>query len=263
MIEKFLNKIICGDCLQVISTLPDDSIDLCITSPPYNVDLGEYDSYDDDRKHKEYIKWLTKIFKILFPKLKSGGRIAINIGDGCNGKVPTHVDIFNFMRHIGYLPMTTIIWEKGNTSRRTAWGTFKSPLNVSFPTPFEFVIVFVKESYRLQENGETDLTKDEFINWSMPVWRFPKSEYRRSMRLIRGRAHPAPFPIELPTRLMKMLSWKGAVVLDPFVGSGSTALACKNLERKYIGIDISKKYCRIAENALNQIRLISGSLFED
>jgi site-specific DNA-methyltransferase (adenine-specific) len=263
MIENFLNKIICGDCLQVIPTLPDSSIDLCITSPPYNVSLKGYDAYQDLKGHEKYLQWLTDIFKILHSKMKKGGRIAINVGDGCNGKVHTHVDITELMCRIGYLHMTTIVWNKNNSSNRFSWGSFRSPVNPSFPTPFEYVMIFAKESFRLQEKGVTDLTKDEFIRWSSSLWEFEKSDYKRSTRLIRGKSHPAPFPVELPARLIKMLSWKGAVVLDPFIGSGSTALASKNLERKYIGIDVSKKYCRIAENALNQIRLITGSLFED
>jgi site-specific DNA-methyltransferase (adenine-specific) len=161
--------------------------------------------------------------------------------------------------------MTTIIWDKENTSKRTAWGTFKSPLNPSFPSSFEYILVFAKDSFSLQSKGETDLTNDEFVRWSLAVWNLPKALYKRSTSLIRSGTHPAPFPEEIPHRLIKMLSWKGAVVLDPFMGSGSTARACKKLGRSYIGIDISKRYCRIAENSLNQIQVVSyswNSLFE-
>jgi site-specific DNA-methyltransferase (adenine-specific) len=263
MIEDFLNKIINGDCLQIIPTLPDKSIDLVLTSPPYNVDLEGYDSYKDLKKHKEYIKWLESIFKALYSKMKKGGRICFNVGDGCNGKVHTHVDIINFMCKLKYLHMSTIIWDKENTSLRTAWGSFKSPVNPSFPTPYEYLLIFAKESFGLQDKGETDLTKEEFVKWSMALWRFPRQDYKRSTGLIRSGTHPAPFPESLPMRLIKMLSWKEAVILDPFMGSGTTARACKRLGRSYIGIDISKKYCRVAENSLNRIRVVSYSLFED
>lgn len=258
-IEDFLNKILCGDSLIVIPTLPDDFVDLCITSPPYNVNLEGYDAYDDNKKHKEYIKWLEKIFRSLMPKIRSGGRVVINVGDGCNGKVHTHIDIVNFMCKLGYLHMATIIWNKENTSKRTAWGTFKSPLNPSFPSSFEYILVFAKDSFSLQSKGETDLTNDEFVRWSLAVWNLSKSDYKRSTRLIRTKTHPAPFPEEIPKRLIKMLSWKKAVVLDPFVGSGTTARVCKRLDRSYIGIELSERFCRIAENSLNQIRVASYS----
>jgi DNA modification methylase len=260
--NEHLNKIICGDCLTIIPDLPDNSIDLSITSPPFNVNLTGYDTYMDNKRHQDYINWLKSIFQIIYAKLKVGGRICINIGDGHNGKVHTHVDIVNFMCEIGYLHMTTIIIDKENTSNRASWGSFKSPLAPSFPTPFEYILIFVKESFSLQDKGETDLTKSEFIKWSLALWKFSKQDYKRSTRLITSKSHPAPFPDVLPMRLIKMLSWKNAVVLDPFMGSGSTARACKRLGRNYIGIDISEKYCKFAENSLNQIRVITQSLFE-
>jgi len=262
-ITPYLNKFFCGDCLKIIPDFPDGSIDLCITSPPYNTDLPGYDLYDDKKGHQEYIGWLKNIFQGIYYKLKSGGRVCINIGDGCNGKIHTHVDIINFMCEIGYLHMSTIIWDKENTSSRTAWGSFKSPQNPSFPTSFEYILIFAKDSYGLQEKGKTDLTKNEFIKWSLALWKFAKQDYKRSTRLITSKTHPAPFPEQLPIRLIKMLSWKKAVVLDPFMGSGSTARACKKLGRSYIGIDISEKYCKFAENSLNQIRVITQSLFRE
>ena len=184
----------------------------------------------------------------------------MNVGDGCNGRVHTHVDITESMVHnLGYLHMSTIIWSKQNTSSRTAWGSFLSPKEPSLPCPFEYVLVFAKESYALQEDGVTDITKDEFIDWSLSLWSFDRSDYKVSTDLINSGVHPAPFPEALPTRLIKMFSWVGATVLDPLAGSGTTCLACKKLERFYIGIELSKAYAEFAQNRLKYV-LISPTL---
>jgi site-specific DNA-methyltransferase (adenine-specific) len=139
-----LNNIYCGNCIDIIKILDDDSIDLVVTSPPYNVDLGnnkfnndrKYDLYDDNKCHEEYILFLKQVFEGIFLKLKLGGRVCINIGDSKNGKICTHSDIIQLMKDIGYLVYTTIIWDKMNTSNRTAWGSWLSPSCPSFPTSF-------------------------------------------------------------------------------------------------------------------------------
>jgi DNA modification methylase len=250
----FLNTITVGDCLNLIPKLQDNSIDLILTSPKYNVDLPGYDKGGDKMKHTDYIKWLRQIFKEIYPKLKKGGRCAINVGDGENGRIHTHSDIIQFMCHsLRYLPYTTIVWHKHNTSVRTSWGSFNSPSNPSFPTAMEYILIFAKESYKLQDIGETDLTREEFVEWSLIPWEFPRSAYKESSRLINSGIHPAPFPLELPRRLIKMLTWVGATVLDPFIGSGTTAEECKRLGRNYIGFDISEKYVDYAKKRIAHI----------
>ncbi len=246
------NEIICGDCLELISKLEDESIDLVVTSPPYNIDLGNnkykkdpYDLYSDNKEHKSYISWLTNIFNKLYYKMKSGGRVCINIGDGKNGAVPTHSDIIQFMTKSFYLPMGTIIWNKNQVSNRTAWGSFLSPSCPSFPTPFEYILIFGCEDKKLRSKGETDLTKDEFVKWSYGIWDIkPETKMKKW-------GHPAMFPLEIPQRLIKMLSWKDALVLDPFCGTGTTCVSAQKLGRRYIGFDISPDYCEIARNRLN------------
>jgi site-specific DNA-methyltransferase (adenine-specific) len=150
-IDEFKNKIIQGDCLDVMPEIPDKSIDMILTSPPYNVDLGNnkyhkipYDLYNDNKEHQEYIGWLKQIFELAYKKLKSGGRVCINIGDGKNGSIPTHSDIINFMVEIGYIPMATIIWDKNQVANRSAWGSFRSPSFPSFPSQFEYIMVFLQ-----------------------------------------------------------------------------------------------------------------------
>lgn len=237
------------NCLDGINTLEDNSIDLVITSPPYNVDLGKnkykkdgYDLYFDNLNYFEYIDWLALVFKTIHPKLKPGGRIAINIGDAKNGKIPTHADLIASLNNY-YHYFSTIIWDKGNTSNRAAWGSFLSPSCPSFPRSFEYICIFSKDTPKLSTKGESDLTKEEFIEWSNGLWKFP-GETSKTIN------HPAPFPIQLPYRLIKMLSWKEATILDPFAGSGTTGVACKQLNRNFIGFEISPSYCDMANKRI-------------
>ena len=241
------------DCLSGVKMIDDDTIDLIVTSPPYNVDLGNnklnknpYDLYNDNKEHKEYIQWLKSIFEAYYPKMKKGGRICINIGDGKNGAVPTSSDIIQMMIDLTYIPMTHLIWNKNQSGSRTAWGSFQSPSCPSFPTPFEHILVFAKENKKLQYKGETDLTKEEFIKWSNAMWTIATE---RNMKKI---GHPAMFPQELALRCIKMFSYIGALVVDPFNGAGTTCLVAKKNNRRYIGFDISKEYCDIAHNRLEE-----------
>ena len=258
MIE--LNKIYNMDCLEGMKNIPDSSIDLVVTSPPYNVDLGNnkynknpYNLYNDNKEHQEYISWLKEIFSLVYLKLKSGGRVCINIGDSKNGAIPTHSDVIQMMCDIGYIPMTNIIWNKNTTSNRASFGSYLSPSCPSFPRGFEFILVFAKENKKLQYKGETDLTKEEFVEWTNGLWTFAPETRQKKI------GHPAMFPEELPKRLIKMFSWKGALVVDPFMGSGTTAIACINTNRNYIGFELDTDYFNIAteriENHKQQLTL--------
>lgn len=248
-------RVINNDCIRTIPRFDNGKFDLVVTSIPYNVDLGNnkfkkhgYDLYQDNLDHEKYISWLKSVFLLLKPKIKAGGRVVINIGDGKNGAVPTHSDIIQFMTNdLGYLIKTTIIWNKHQIGNRTAWGSWKSPSNPSFPTPFEYILVFAKDSQKLQEKGETDLEGEEFTKWAYALWEFSPETKAKSL------GHPAPFPVELPYRLIKMLSWKDAVILDPFMGVGTTGVACVLLDRLFYGIDISKEYCETAEKRIKEV----------
>ena len=143
-----------------------------------------------------------------------------------------------------YIPMTIIIWDKCQTSNRTAWGSYLSPSSPSFPRPFEYILVFAKETKKLQYKGKTDLTREEFIDWSLGYWKFAPEKRQKKF------GHPAMFPEELPKRLIKMFSWKDALVVDLFNGAGTTCKVAKDLNRNYIGFDISKEYCDISNERL-------------
>ena len=194
-------KLYNGKSENVIPILKDNSIDLVVTSPPYNVDLGNnklnenpYDMYNDNLDHWKYIEWLkTDIFKAIYPKLKDGGRISINIGDGKNGRIPTHSDIIHFMtRELKYIPMANIIWRKNQIGNRLSWGSFQSPSCPSFPKPFDYIMIFAKKYMKLQTKGETDLTAREFKKWAFAEWNItPETKMKKI-------GHPAMFPKELP-----------------------------------------------------------------
>ena len=247
-----------GDCLEVMDRLIDKSvkIDLVVTSPPYNVDLGNnkynknpYNLYNDNKEHWEYIEWLRNIFSKLKKIVRRGGRIAINIGDGKNGAVPTHSDIIQFMKELSYIQISTIIWNKNQVSSRTAWGSWLSPSCPSFPTPFEYILIFGNENKKLQTKGETDLTKQEFISNTLAIWNIAPETNQKKI------GHPAMYPVELPKRLIKMLSWKDATILDPFMGSGTTGIACKELDRDFIGIELNEKYFELAKSRIENYKV--------
>ena len=248
------NGIYEGDCIDYCNWVANnygEVFDLIVTSPPYNVDLGNnkyktegYNSYDDNKDHDEYLDWLEAVFAEVGRAVKSGGRICINIGDGKNGRVPTHVHVSQMMEDLGYLPFTTLIWNKKQIGNRTAWGSWKSASCPSFPTPFEYILVFAKESLKLQTEGESDIEKQEFIDWSLAMWEFGCES---------NPDHPAQFPIELPKRLIKMLSYTNARVYDPFAGAGTTLVAAKQLGRDYAGSEIDPEYCDTCLERLSNV----------
>ena len=256
--RPFIDRTFCGDCLDLLKALPRHSVDLVLTSPPYNLSK-DYDLYKDKKKYQDYLLWLTAVFKEIYRSLKDGGRCVIILGDHGNGRVPVHSDVLQLMKNLRYMNMGTIIWDKEHVSNRQGWGSFCSPSAPSFPTPFEYILVFAKKSRKLLVRGETDLTKEEFIKGSLALWTFPIRAYAESGAMIESQEHPAPFPLILAERCIKMLSWVGATVLDPFMGTGTTIVACKKLGRHYMGFDLSPEYCKTAETRLEAASFLNSS----
>jgi len=241
-----LNNIFMLDCREGIKLLPCSFINLVVVSPPYNLgNIGikhkiEYSLYKDNKEFKDYISFLEEVFSLLFNKMAEDGRVCINIGDQKNGEIPTHFFITEMMLRIGYKVFTTIIWNKSQVSNRTSWGSWLSPSCPSFPTPFEYILIFYKNERKLIHKGVSDLVREEFINWSLALWSFaPETRMKKF-------AHPAMFPEELPKRLIKLLSYPQDIVLDPFAGVGTTLKVAKDLNRKYIGFEIDEKYYNTA-----------------
>lgn len=239
-----INSLYNMDCLKGIQLLENDSIDLVITSPPYNIGRK---SYPDNMRYSEYLSFLHEVFSSLYLKLCNGGRICLNIGDKNNGKILLSHHISHILETIGYLSLTKIIWNKRQTSCRTAWGSWASPSCPSFPCPVEYILVFCKNNRKLQKKGISDLHENEFTEWAYGIWEFsPESQ------MVEKYNHDAVFPKELPRRCIKMFSWIGALVLDPFSGVGTTASVALELGRNYIGFEILENHHNTALRRIEQ-----------
>ncbi|HZU05289.1 MAG TPA: site-specific DNA-methyltransferase [Chloroflexota bacterium] len=221
-----------------LAFLPDASVHLTVTSPPYNLAVA-YASANDALPYDRYLAWVAEWARALWRVSVEGGRACINVPLDSNkgGKRAVYADYVHVFRAAGWTYQTTIVWNEQNISRRTAWGSWCSPSAPFVTAPVEMVAVFHKGPWRRPGRGRpSDLTRDEFLEWTLGVWTFPGESPRRA-------GHPAPFPEELPRRLIKLYSYVGDVVLDPFVGSGTTCRVARRLGRRAIGVDIDREYC--------------------
>ncbi|MDE1890097.1 MAG: helix-turn-helix domain-containing protein [Planctomycetota bacterium] len=232
---------------DILSTnsIQENSIDLIVTSPPYNVEI-KYNSHDDTMSYDDYLsftrEWLTKCFRLI----KDDGRFCLNIPLDKNkgGQQSMCADITTIARQVGFKYHSTIIWNEQNISRRTAWGSWLSASAPYVIAPVEVIVVLYKKEWKKTSGSrKSDITKKEFMEWTNGVWNFSGESKKRI-------GHPAPFPVELPRRCIKLFSFVGDTILDPFLGSGSTLLACLQTERKGIGIEIDKKYCELSKKRL-------------
>lgn len=237
--------VIYNDDFFTTSVIEEDSIDLVVTSPPYNVDI-KYNSMDDRIPYSAYLEFTQKWLKKLYKLLKDDGRFCLNIPLDKNkgGQQSVYADIVAIAKEIGFKYHSTIIWNEQNISRRTAWGSWLSASAPYVIAPVEMIVVLYKKRWKKESKGKkSDITKEEFIEWTNGVWTFPGESKKRVN-------HPAPFPIELPRRCIKLFTFVGDIVLDPFLGSGSTLIACVLTNRKGIGIEIDKNYCQIAKQRI-------------
>ena len=241
-----MNEIICSDSLIALKEMDDESVDIVLTSPPYNYGM-EYDTHDDDGDADEYLEKILAVFVECKRVLKSGGRLIINIQPNYKQYFPTHHKITQRMIGEGMVWRGEIIWLKNNLRKLTAWGSWKSPSCPYLSYPFEFIEVFSKDTLKHPGNKEDiDITKDEFIKYVNGHWSMaPETK-------MKDYGHSAMFPEELVERCLKLFSYKGDVVLDPFNGAGTTTFVAHKLDRKYIGIDMSQEYCKVAQERIDK-----------
>lgn len=237
-----LDRIFCKTS-EKMDEIPDNSIHLMVTSPPYNVTK----EYDEDLTLTEYKALLKRVFAETYKKLVTGGRACVNLANlGRKPYIPLHSYIIQVMLEIGYLMRGEIIWNKASSaSPSTAWGTWLSAANPILRDIHEYILVFSKEAFNRKSLPEkvSTITRSEFLEFTKSVWTFPAESARKV-------GHPAPFPIELPYRLIQLYTFKGEVILDPFCGSGATCIAAIKAGRHYVGYDIKQEYVKLAESRI-------------
>ncbi|MEM3192893.1 MAG: site-specific DNA-methyltransferase [Candidatus Parvarchaeota archaeon] len=240
--ESSLDKIFCKSS-EKMTELPDSSIHLAVTSPPYNV--GKL--YDSDMTLSEYRSFLLSVWKEVYRVLVPGGRICVNIANlGRKPYIPLHAFIIEDLLSLGFLMRGEVIWNKGSTaSSSVAWGSYLSAKNPVLRDSHEYILIFSKDTFSryVKDEMKSTLSKDDFINLTKSVWSFSAESATRI-------GHPAPFPVELPARCIKLYTFEGEVVLDPFIGSGTTAVAAVELNRHYVGYEVNADYVKMAEKRI-------------
>jgi modification methylase len=229
---------------EAMPELPDSSVHLMVTSPPYNA--GK--EYDQDLTLEEYRGLLSRVFGECYRVLVSGGRACINVANlGRKPYLPLHAYVIEDMLSLGFLMRGEIIWNKASSaSPSTAWGSWRSAANPVLRDVHEYILIFSKDDFSRQTAGrKSTIDREAFLEWTKSVWTFPAAPARKI-------GHPAPFPEELPRRLIELYTFEGDVVLDPFCGSGTTCLAAGRLERSFVGYEIDPGYIRLAEKRLRE-----------
>ncbi len=243
--DKYQDRIIKGDSETVLKDVPDNSVDLVFTSPPYNFGL-DYAHNKDAHYWEEYFEKLFKVFKECIRVVKYGGRIIVNVQPLFSDYIPSHHIISGFFIKEKLIWKGEILWEKNNYNcKYTAWGSWKSPSNPYLKYTWEFLEVFCKGD--LKKTGlkdDIDISADEFKQWVTGKWSLAPE------RKMKEYGHPAMFPEKLVERVLKLFSYKRDIVLDPFNGVGTTSVVAHKLGRRYLGIDISDDYCKTARQRL-------------
>jgi site-specific DNA-methyltransferase (adenine-specific) len=244
-IEECLNRVIQGDCIEFLKTLPSDSVDLCVTSPPYNLRI-EYDCYNDNLLKNDYYNWCEKWMREIFRVLKNDGRFCLNhylhAGDKNSRQSPIS-ELLLISQKISFKYHGIAVWTEDTLSKKTAWGSWLSASAPYINCPLEAILILYKNNWKKEKKGESTIGKDKFIKLSMGIWDMrPQREITK-----------CNFPIELPLNCIEMFSYKGDLILDPFMGGWTTALAAKKSARNFIGCELSEAYCEIGRKRLEEI----------
>lgn len=247
ILQDNLDKVFCKSS-EKMDELPDSSIHLMVTSPPYNVGKD----YDHDLSLEDYLTLLRTVFKETYRVLVGGGRVCINVANlGRKPYIPLHAYVIREMQTLGFYMRGEVIWNKSASSgTSTAWGSWQSASNPTLRDTHEYILIFSKKSFSRPKSREDTITKEDFLTFTKSVWDFPAESARRV-------GHPAPFPMELPRRCIELYTFKGDVVLDPFCGVGSSCLAAIKSERHFIGYDTNPRYVELAKKRINDLLLQS------
>lgn len=236
--SEVFDKILCQNSRKM-DNIPDCSVHLMVTSPPYNV--GK--EYDRDLSLDEYLNMLIDVFSETYRVLVNGGRACVNIANvGRKPYIPYHKFIIDVMQEVGFLMRGEVIWNKGaGAGVSTAWGSWCSASNPTLRDVHEYILIFSKGKFsRKNKNKESTISRNEFLEFTKSIWTFPPESAIKV-------GHPAPFPVELPYRCIQLYTFKDEIVLDPFCGVGTTAIACIRTGRHFICLDNNKKYVELAK----------------
>lgn len=246
---EYTDKILIGDSKDVLKNIPDNSVDLIFTSPPYNFGL-EYADNQDAHYWEAYFEQLFSVFEECIRVTKYGGRIIVNVQPLFSDYIPSHHLISNFFIQKKLIWKGEVLWEKNNYNcKYTAWGSWKSPSNPYLKYTWEFLEIFCKgEMKKPGSKDDIDINAEEFKKWVVAKWSVAPE------RKMGEYGHPAMFPEELAERVLKLFSYRGDIVLDPFNGSGTTTTVAARTRRRYLGIDISEEYCKTAERRLESVQ---------
>lgn len=226
---------------QSMVELPDNSVALMVTSPPYHVGKD----YDSESSFDEYLDLLGEVFRETYRVLQPGGRAVINVANlGRRPYIPLSHLVTAKMLDIGYLMRAEIIWRKAKgAGGNCAWGSWRSATNPVIRDLHEYCLCFSKGRFDRAVKGESDISSEQFMESTLSIWEIPPESASRV-------GHPAPFPVELPKRFIDLYTYKNDLVLDPFMGSGSTAIAAVSTERQWVGYEISSEYVAIARKRI-------------
>lgn len=221
-----------------MAEVPDNSIGLAVTSPPYN----DSKDYDTDLTLEEYLGLIRRVGKEVYRVLRPGGRYAINVANlGRKPYIPLHSFFYQIHIELGFLPMGEIIWQKARgAGGSTAWGSWKNAKSPRLRDLHEYILILAKQSFARPDKGISDITKEEFMAGTLSIWEIPPESAKRV-------GHPAPYPVPLVERLIRLFTYREDVVLDPFIGSGTSALAAIKTGRHYVGYDIEAGYIKLAK----------------
>ena len=248
--KELLNTIIEGSC-ENMKDIPNNSLHLTITSAPYNVSK----EYDNDLSLNEYLDLLKNCFTETYRVLVNGGRACINIANvGRKPYIPLSDYVSKIMIEIGFNMRGEIIWNKSaGAGISTAWGSFQSASNPILRDVHEYILIFSKGNYKRERDKNEkefrydNISKEEFIEWTKSIWTMNPESAKRI-------GHPAPFPEELPNRLIKLFSFTNDIVIDPFMGSGTTAIAAIKNSRNFVGYEINEEYINLANNRIENLK---------
>ena len=224
-----------------MNELVDNCVSLTVTSPPYNIGKDS----DLELNDEEYWKMINKVFSETYRVTKSGGRLVVNVANlGRKPYIPFSKYFTEALNEIGFIMRGEIIWQKSKGANANfAWGSWLSASNPVIRDIHEYCLVFSKDSMKNSSGGKSTIEKDEFMESTLSIWNITSEKAKKI-------GHPAPFPVELPKKFINLYSFEDDLILDPFIGSGTTAVASKLLKRKYVGYEINKNYIEIANNRL-------------